>query len=83
MLFAVNLVLLPDESSSAVTAQAEDSAHQVYTLAVEYVGRIPLLDWLSQVVVKLPDEINSAGDVQVSINLHGMSSNKVLVGIKP
>jgi uncharacterized protein (TIGR03790 family) len=83
MLFATNLELLPGETSSAVTAQAEDDAHRIYPLAVEYVGKVPSLDWLTQVVVKLPGEIRNAGDVWVSINLRGAPSNKVMVRIKP
>jgi uncharacterized protein (TIGR03790 family) len=83
MLFALNLELQAGENSSVVTAQAEDSAQHSYPLAVEYVGKVPLLDRLSQVIVKLPGGIANAGDVWVSINLRGMSSNKVLIRIKP
>jgi uncharacterized protein (TIGR03790 family) len=83
MLFAVNLELQSGEISSAVTAQAEDSTQNVYPLVVEYVGKVPLLDWLSQVIVKLPVGIANAGDVQVSINLHGTRSNSVIVRLKP
>jgi uncharacterized protein (TIGR03790 family) len=83
MLFATNLELQPGENSSAVTAQAEDAQQKIYTLAVEYVGKVPSLDWLTQVVVKLPGEIRNAGDVWISIRLRGALSNKVMVRIKP
>jgi uncharacterized protein (TIGR03437 family) len=83
MLFALNLDLLQTENSSAVTAQAVDSSQRVYTLPVEYVGKVPLFDWLSQVIVKLPGELAGSGDVQVSINLRGATSNKVLLRLKP
>ena len=82
-LFAVHLELGAGEDSSAVTAQAEDAAQRIYPLSVEYVGKVPLFDWLSQVIVKLPGEIAGAGDVMVSIKLRGASSNKVLIKIKP
>lgn len=83
MLFAVNLELQPGETSSAVTAQAEDSAQNVYPLPVEYVGKVPLMDWLTEIIVKLPGEMANAGDVWVSINLHGTRSLRVLVRLKP
>ncbi len=57
MLFAINLDLLAGEDSSAVTAQAEDSQFNTYSLTVEFVGEVPNLDWVSQVVVKLPDNL--------------------------
>lgn len=83
MLFAMNLELLPGENFSVVTAQAEDAQQKIYPLAVEYVGKVPALDWLMQVVVKLPSEIRNAGDVWVSIRLRDAPSNKVMVRIKP
>jgi hypothetical protein len=83
MLFAVNVDLRPGENASTVTAQAEDSTHRIYPLPVESVGKVPGYDWLTQVVVKLPDELGSAGDVSVSINFRSATSNKVLVRMKP
>lgn len=81
MLFATGLDLMPGESLSVVMAQAEDSAHQTYPLTVEYVGKVPNFDWLTQVNVRLPDGIPGAGDVSVSISLRGAMSNKVIIGI--
>lgn len=82
-LFAANLALLPNENASAaVTAQAEDSAHRIYALAVEHAGTVPNLDSLTQITVKLPDELAGGGDVSVSISLHGTTSNKALLSIK-
>jgi hypothetical protein len=82
VLFAVNLELLPGEDSSAVTVQAEDSSHRIYSLPVEYVGTVPNFDWMTQIVVKLPDEIANAGDVWVSISLRSAASNKALVSVR-
>lgn len=79
-LFAVNLELLSGENISVVTAQAEDAAHKLYPLQVEYVGKVPAFDWLTQVVVKLPDA--GAGDFWVTISLRGAASNKALIGIR-
>ena len=82
MLFATGLELMPGESASVVTAQAEDSAHQIYPLAVEYVGKVPNFDSLTQVNVRLPDGIVGGGDLLVSISLRGAASNKVIIGIR-
>lgn len=83
VLFAVNAELSQGESISSITAQAEDSSHQTYSLPVESITKVPGYDWLRQIVLKLPDGIGSAGEVSVSINLRGAVSNKVLVKVAP
>lgn len=83
MLFATEIELAQGEGVSAVTAQAEDAQQRTYPLTVEYVGKVPNLDWLTQVVIKLPAEIESTGDIRVSINVRGVASNRVLISIKP
>lgn len=82
MLFAANLDLLPGESLSAVTAQAEDAQHNIYPLSVEFVGKLPQYDWLTQVVVQLPAQLGNGSDVWVSVSLRGGVSNKALISIK-
>ncbi|HEX8922483.1 MAG TPA: hypothetical protein VF766_13505, partial [Pyrinomonadaceae bacterium] len=82
-LFAVNAEVRPGESTSIITAQAEDSQNPPYNLPVEFIGRVPGYDWLTQVVVKLPDALSSASEVSVSINVRGSASNKVLIKVKP
>jgi uncharacterized protein (TIGR03437 family) len=81
-LFAFGLELMPGEDVSVVTAQAEGVAHKIYPLKVEYVGKVPGFNWLTQVDIKLPDEFLNAGDVLVSISLRGAVSNKVALGIR-
>ena len=82
MLFGMNLNLLPNEDASAVTARAEDAALNVYPLTVEFVGKVPGFDWLTQVVVRLPDNTPAAQSIFVSVTLHGRTSNKVRVRMK-
>jgi hypothetical protein len=82
MLFALNLDLLPGEDNTAVTAQAEDSLLNAYPLTVEFVGKVPGYDWLTEVVVKLPDNLPTGQDVLVSITWHTRTSNKVRFKIK-
>jgi len=82
-LFAIGLKLSAGETASAVTATAEDSQGTVRPLTVEFVGKIPnIQDWLTQVVVKLNDQITVAGDIKIRLSLHGETSNAVLVGVK-
>ena len=83
MLFAANLDLLPGESFSAVTAQAEDAQHIIYPLTLEFVGRVPQNDWLTQVVVKLPSQLGTGNDVWVTVGLRGVVSNNALISIRP
>lgn len=80
-LFGINLDLLPGENASAVSAQGRDSRSRNHSLAVEYVGKLPTLDWLTQLVVKLPDELAQAGEVWISVSLHGQTSNEVLFNV--
>jgi Metallo-peptidase family M12B Reprolysin-like len=82
MLFAIGLELMPGEDISVVTALAEDSGQRTYPLVVEYVGKVPNLDWCTQVNVRLPDALAGAGDVLVSVTVRGAVSNKVIVGIR-
>ncbi|HET8783041.1 MAG TPA: hypothetical protein VFM63_11530 [Pyrinomonadaceae bacterium] len=80
-LFGTNMDLLPGETASAMTASARDSRSKTYDLNVESVRKVPGFDFLTQVVVKLPDALAQAGDVWVSVRLHEQTSNEVLVNI--
>ena len=82
-LFAADMSLTEAEAASAVTGQAEDSQGRVYPVTVEYVGKPANLDQLSQIIIKLPAEVESAGDIRVSLSVRGVISNRVLISIKP
>ena len=82
MVFATGIKLAPGEDATAITAVAEDQQGGLHPLTVEFVGTVPTLDWLQQVVVKLPDSLTNSSSALVSISLHGSSSNKVLIAIK-
>jgi uncharacterized protein GlcG (DUF336 family) len=81
MLFAVSLQLQPGESASSITAEAEDGAHKVYPLQVEYAGPVPEQSWVTAIIVRLNDELGDVGDVLVRISYRGQASNRVRVGI--
>ena len=82
VLLATHVNLTPAEDTSIITAQAEDSQNRVFPLKVEFVGKVPRFDWLTQVIVKLPDELMNVGEVRVSIAVRGVSSNKVPLSVK-
>jgi len=81
MLFAMNMELMAGENSSAVTARAEDAGLNVYPLTVEFVGKVPGFDWLTQIVVRLPDNTPAGQTLFVSATLRGKTTNKVRVRI--
>ena len=78
----MGLDFLQGEPASALTADAEDAAHNTYPLKVEYVGTIPNFDGIYMVVLRLNDLMPSnLGDVLVRLSLHGNGSNRVRVAI--
>jgi len=81
MLFVLGIDLMPGEDLSALSIQAEDTQNRVYPLVVEDVRKVPNFDWLSQVVVRLPNSIASSGDFQVSISFRGTTGNKAVLTI--
>jgi len=82
MLFGSNLELLPNETFTAITAKAEDAQMNMFPLVVEFVGKPPGMEPLSEVVVKLPDNLPTGQSVFVSVTLRGQTSNKVRIRIK-
>ena len=81
-LFCMNLDLLAGEGANSLTADAEDGGHSHYPLKVEYVGQVPGFEGIYMLVLRLNDLMTSnLGDVLVRLNLHGMGSNRVRVGI--
>ncbi|MDQ2920047.1 MAG: hypothetical protein M3R52_00310 [Acidobacteriota bacterium] len=81
MLFATNLTLAAGENTSAVTVEAEDVTQSRYPMTVEYVGAVPGQTWMTAVVVKLNDNQSDVGDVLVGLTYHGMTSNRVRIGL--
>jgi uncharacterized protein (DUF1800 family) len=79
--FVMNLDLLAGEGANALTADAEDASHHHYTFTVENVTPMPGYEWMSQVTVRLSDDIGDTGDVLFRLSLHGVSTNRVRVAI--
>jgi endonuclease/exonuclease/phosphatase family metal-dependent hydrolase len=83
VLFCTNLNLQAGESISVVTARAVSSFGAVYSLPVEYVGQVAGFSWLSNVIVRLPDDPALQGNLSVAIALRGVGSNSVTITISP
>lgn len=82
MLFAASLDLLAGETPSAIVARGIDSRGHSYELPVEQVVKVANLNWLSSLIVKLPDDATINGDLAINIGLRGGVSNTVFVSIK-
>ena len=81
MLFVSGIELLPAEPLSSVAVQLEDSQKHIIPLVVEDVRKAPGFESLSQIVVRLPDSIQSEGDFNISVTFHGVTGNRPLVTI--
>ena len=79
VLLVANLDLLQGDDASLVSATARDTQNNSIPLLVEDVRRVPSLDWITQVVVKLPDGIAILNQVQVSLSARGRTSNEVAI----
>ena len=79
-LFATNLEL---NGGLLISAQALDSQQVTRQLQIEHVNALPTFPGFTQIVVKLPDGITTAGELKITITVRGKTSNVVLVGVTP
>jgi TolB protein len=79
ILFASNLTTT---ATGDISVQAEDSNGRVYQLPVEHVERVPGFDWLTQINVRLAEELSGIDYVWVSLNVRGSVSNKAVVTLR-
>jgi uncharacterized protein (TIGR03437 family) len=82
MLFSANLVLTPGDTVSNVFAEAEDTQHRNYPLTVEFVGKMPQYDSLTQIVVRLPDQLGNTSALWLRIQYRGTVSNRVMISLR-
>ena len=83
MVFATDLYLLPGEDVEALTAEAEDASHVRYPLRVEFVNPLPEFPHITQIVLRLNRDMEAAGEVVVSLTVHGLTTNRVRIAIEP
>ncbi|HLE63902.1 MAG TPA: hypothetical protein VI750_12205 [Pyrinomonadaceae bacterium] len=48
MLLAANIDLTPGDTTAIVTSLAQDSQGNGYPLTVEYIGKVPEFDWITE-----------------------------------
>ena len=80
-LFIVGVLIEPADLPF-ITVQAQDTQQRVFDLPCEAAGRVKNLSWMSQVTVRLPDTLVGLGELNVSVSVRGMVSNKALVRIE-
>ena len=80
-LFALNLTLLTGEDASAVTVSAEDDLGFVHSLQVESVSVVASEPSLSQIIVRLPDNVNNSSQLKLKVTLRGQTSNEGVIRI--
>ena len=81
-LFVWALQLHTGEPLSAITVRGEDTNGTAHTLIVESVGDQVGVTGAKQLVVKLPEQV-AGSDLWITVSLHGLTSNRALVKIKP
>ena len=82
ILFAGNINFNSGETTSVLTAQAEALQGSPVPVTVESVNKVPGYDWLTQVVIRMPDSWPSATDLWVTLKLRGVPSNQAFVSTK-
>lgn len=82
MLFATTLELLSGETPSVITVRAVDARGNSYQLPVEQVLKFSNLNWLTTLIVRLPDDTTITGDLLINISIRGAVSNNALIAIK-
>ena len=74
-ILAQNIEIIPGENIPPPTVQGENAQHQLIDLPVEFVGKVPGATWLTQITVRLPDQLNTAGEIQLRISYRDRTSN--------
>ena len=80
---ARNIEVIAGENIAPLTVRAEDAQHRLIDLPVEFIGKIPSAPWLTQITVRLPDQLNAAGETQLRISFRGQTSNPGSIFIAP
>lgn len=78
MIFAINL----GGDSPEIAVRAEVGQQMIADPGVKFVGPVPNLNWVTQIVVELPDGLNGGQDLLLSLEVNGVTSNKAGVRIK-
>ena len=80
VVFAKFIDLVQGEDMSAVTASY--FTNDFHDIPVEYVGKVPDADDLTQITLRLPPDI-PPGSVSIFLKLRGLTSNPLVIRISP
>lgn len=81
-LFVFQLGLLPSDTTANVTVVARDDEGRTYDFPVEALHPLAEVDGVTQIVVRLPDNVIEAPrDLHVKVTLRGPSSNEAFIKI--
>ena len=83
MLLVANIDLFPTDDASVATAQAQDSLGNIFPLPVEAVAKVPSFDWITELIVRLPDQLASLNQATVSVNCRGQTSDPAVIQLAP
>jgi len=79
LLLVANIDFLLEDDSSIVTAQVQDLQGNTFSLPVEAVVKVPSFNWITQVIVRLPDQLANLNQVTVTVNCRGQTSNPAII----
>jgi hypothetical protein len=82
-LFVWRLGLLPGDTAANVMVLAEDDQGRTHNLLVEFVGPLTEVSEVTQVVVRLPDNVMGAPRLWLKVRSHGSYSNSAAIRIVP
>ena len=74
-----NIDILTGENLSPFV-QAEDAQHHVFDLPVDYFGPVPKAEWLTQIVVRLPENM-ALGDLEITVSFRNRTSKRALLTV--
>ena len=80
---ARNIEVIAGENITPLAVQAENAQHQLTDLPVEFIGKVPGATWLTQITVRLPDQLSNAGELQLRIAFRGQVSKTGSINIGP
>ena len=80
VLFTTGIELNLGETPSSILVQLEDAQNRIYSLVVEDFRQVPNFDF-SQIVVKLPDSIDTEGDFRITLTFRGTTGNKPVIRV--
>jgi hypothetical protein len=82
MLFVSDFEFGAGDNISDVVVKAENDVLGSVQLPIEHIGTVPSFDSITQIEIVLPDGLNNAGDVWITISLHGTSTNRARLCIR-